>query len=71
MGLRLLERGGEPFDGLRRRTSRDPLVNWFRLLHSATERSVKQNRGDGQDPVSRVLFGDVVVATEYVVPSGE
>lgn len=71
MGLRLLEKGGEPFEGLRWRTKKDLLLNYFWLLHYVTEHSAKQARGAPQNPVSRVLFDDVVVATEYVGPIGE
>jgi hypothetical protein len=71
MGFRLLDRGGEPFEGLRWRTSRDLVLNYFWLLHYVTERSVQAGSSEGQNPVSRVFFDDVVVATEYVGPIAE
>lgn len=67
MGFKVLDTGGTPFEGLRWRTSKDLLLNYFWLEHYVTERSLKQQAADpAKTPVNRVWFDDVVVATEYV-----
>ena len=68
MGFRLVDGGGEPFEGFRWRTSADLKLNFLWLLHYVTEGSYRQNRVDDADPVNRVWFDDVVVATRYIGP---
>ena len=63
-----MEVGGEPFEGFRWRTSPDLKLNFLWLLHYVTEGSYRQNRVEDADPVNRVWFDDVVVATRYVGP---
>jgi hypothetical protein len=68
MGFRLAEEGGEPFEGFRWRTSRELSINFFWLLHYVTENAARQNRVAKPNPVHRVWFDNIVVATEYVGP---
>jgi hypothetical protein len=68
MGFKLLEEGGEPFEGFRWRTSNDLKVNFFWLLHYVTRRNLQRNRVRNPNPVNRVLFDDIVVSRTYVGP---
>jgi hypothetical protein len=68
MGFRLAEEGGEPFEGLRWRNNQELKINFFWLLHYVTENAARQNRVSNPNPVNRVWFDDIVVATDYVGP---
>jgi len=68
MGFRLLEEGGEPFEGFRWRTDAELKINFFWLLHYVTENAARQNRVEEPNPVNRVWFDDIVVSTAYVGP---
>jgi hypothetical protein len=67
MGFRLLEKGGEPFEGFRWRTSNDLKLNFVWLLHYVTENAARANNSTPKK-TNRVWFDNVVVATEYVGP---
>lgn len=68
MGFQPLAEGGEPFEGFRWRTDARLKVNFFWLLFYVTENAAKQNKVQA-DPINRVWFDDIVVATEYVGPT--
>jgi hypothetical protein len=68
MGFNLQDQAGEPFEGFRFRTSRDLKINFFWLLHYVTDHAARQNRVARANPVCRVWFDQIVVATEYVGP---
>lgn len=68
LGFKLLEEGGEPFEGFRWRTSTDLKINFFWLLHYVTEQAARQNNLTDLNPVNRVWFDHIVVATSYVGP---
>ena len=68
MGFSLLDEGGEPFEGFRWRSSKDLKINFFWLLHYVTENAPRQNRVSKPNPVHRVWFDDIVVATSYIGP---
>lgn len=68
MGFRLLDEGGEPFEGFSWRTSPDLKVNFFWLLHYVTDTNQRRNRvGDANAPV-KVQFDNIVVSETYVGP---
>jgi hypothetical protein len=71
MGFKLLEQGGTPFEGIRWRKTNDLKINFFWLLHYVTENAARQNRVSDPNPVNRVWFDDIVVATEYIGPIAE
>ncbi|MBI2922192.1 MAG: hypothetical protein HYY18_14160 [Planctomycetes bacterium] len=71
MGFRLLEKGGEPFEGFDWRTTEDLKINYFWLEHYVTENAARQNNVEKPNPLNRVWFDDVVVAEEYVGPIRE
>jgi len=68
LGFRLLDEGGEPFEGFRFRKSNDLKINFFWLLFYVTENAGRQNRVANPPVNNRVWFDDIVVATEYVGP---
>ena len=68
MGFHLLKDGGEPFEGLRWRSADDLKVSYFWLEHYVTENAARMNNVSKPDPVNRVWFDHVVVATRYVGP---
>ncbi len=68
MGFRVLEQGGEPFEGFRWRTSSDLKINFFWLMHYVTENAARQNHVAQPNPVNRVWFANIVVSTAYVGP---
>ena len=68
MGFQLLAQGGEPFEGFRWRTSNDLRINFVWLMHYVTENAARQNNVAHPNPINRVWFDDVVVATKYVGP---
>jgi hypothetical protein len=68
MGFRLLEKGGEPFEGFSWRTSDALKVSNFWLEHYVTESAARQNRVAKPVTKNRVWFDDVVVATTYIGP---
>ena len=70
MGFNLVEEGGEPFEGFRWRNSNDLKVNFLNLMLYVTENAARQNGVESPNPVSRVWFDEVVVATEYIGPAG-
>jgi hypothetical protein len=66
MGFSPADQGGEPFEGFSWRTTDDLKVNFFILSHYVTENAARFNRVADPNPICRVSFDDVVVATEYV-----
>ena len=68
MGFKLVEQGGEPFEGLRWRKTDRLKVNFFWLLHYVTDNAAKQNKAEPPTRPVRVWFDDIVVATEYIGP---
>lgn len=68
MGFDLVESGGEPFEGLRLRTSMDLKINHLWLEHYIDEGAQRQNRLEQPTRVNRVWFDDIVVSREYVGP---
>lgn len=68
MGLSLAEAGGEPFEGLRLRTSMDLKINHLWLEHYVDEGAQRQNKLANPNRVNRVWFDDIVVSTQYVGP---
>lgn len=71
MGFDVLQSGGEPFEGFRWRTHADLKINFFWLLFYVTENAAKQNKHANPNPVNRVWFDDIVIATEYIGPTKE
>ncbi|MBM3501704.1 MAG: hypothetical protein FJX74_23875 [Armatimonadetes bacterium] len=71
MGFNVLKEGGEPFEGFRWRTSTDLKVNFLWLLHYVTENAARQNNIAAPNPINRVWFDDIVVATSYIGPLQE
>jgi hypothetical protein len=78
-GFHLVEEGGKPFEGFLCRTSDRLKVNYFRLLHYATERAFKKTdayaaaHSDAtiNTQTAAVCFDHVVVATQYIGPIPE
>lgn len=68
MGFSLVDEGGEPFEGLRLRTSTDLKINHLWLEHYVDEGAQKQNKATNPNQVNRVWFDDIVVATEHIGP---
>jgi hypothetical protein len=68
MGFKLVESGGEPFEGLRLRTSMDLKINHLWLEHYVDEGAQRHNKVRNPNRVNRVWFDDIVVATEYIGP---
>jgi len=68
MGFQLVDKDGEPFEGFRWRTSNDLKINFLWLLHYVTEGPYQQNKVANPNPVNRVWFDDIVVATDYIGP---
>ncbi len=68
MGFRLLEKGGDPFEGFSWRTDDALKVSNFWLLHYVTENAARQNGVAKPVTENRVWFDDVVVATSYIGP---
>jgi len=68
MGFQLVESGGEPFEGLRLRTSMNLKINHLWLEHYVDEGAQRQNKVTSPNRVNRVWFDDIVVATEYIGP---
>jgi hypothetical protein len=68
MGFEVLEKGGEPFEGFRFRTTDELKVNFVWLLHYVTETNQRRNRVDDPERDNPVWFDHVVVATEYIGP---
>ncbi len=68
MGFRLLEKGGDPFEGFSWRTSDALKTSNFWLLHYVTENAARQNGVTQPVTKNRVWFDDVVVATAYIGP---
>ena len=68
LGFSLMKSGGEQFEGFRWRTSPDLKINFFWLLDYVTENAPRQNHVTNPNPVNRVWFDDIVVATEYIGP---
>jgi len=64
----VLDENGAPFEGFRWRSSLDLKLNFFWLLHYVTANAARQNRVDSPEPLNRVLFDHVVVATDYIGP---
>lgn len=68
MGFRLLEKGGEPFEGFLWRTSLELKISNFWLEHYVTEESLRRNGVTAPPLTNSVRFDDVVVATSYIGP---
>jgi hypothetical protein len=68
MGFSLLDRGGEPFEGFKWRTSPDLNVNFFWLLHYVTDNALRRAGVKELPKTVSVMFDHVVVATQYVGP---
>jgi hypothetical protein len=68
MGFQPLSEGGEPFEGFRWRSHPELKVNFFWLLFYVTELAGRQ-AGTTPNPVNRVWFDDIVVASEYIGPT--
>ena len=68
MGFDLVESGGEPFEGLRLRTSMDLQINHLWLEHHVDEGAQRANRVQNPNRTNRIWFDDIVVSTEYVGP---
>jgi hypothetical protein len=68
MGFNLADAGGEPFEGLRLRTSTDLKINHLWLEHYVDDGAQRQNRVQNPQRVNRVWFDDVVVSTAYCGP---
>lgn len=68
MGFNLVEQGGEPFEGLRFRTTTDLKINHLWLEHYVDEGAQRQNRLQNPARVNRVWFDDIVVSTQYIGP---
>jgi hypothetical protein len=68
MGFRLLEKGGDPFEGFSWRTDDALKVSNIWLLHYVTENAARQNGVAKPVTKNRVWFDDVVVATSYIGP---
>ena len=68
MGFSLLEEGGEPFEGFKWRTSKALKINFFWLLLYVTEHAAKQNKVANPNPIAKVWFDDIVIATTYIGP---
>ncbi|HZP83265.1 MAG TPA: hypothetical protein VFB21_16605 [Chthonomonadaceae bacterium] len=68
MGFTLMEKGGEPFEGFRWRTTNDLKINFFWLLYYVTENAARQNHVARPKDMDTVWFDDIVVATTYIGP---
>ncbi|MGQ9463595.1 MAG: hypothetical protein ACUVRR_11180 [Candidatus Fervidibacter sp.] len=68
MGFSLVDENGEPFEGFVWRTSKDLKINFFWLLFYVTEHAARQNKVVNPNPIARVWFDDIVVATQYIGP---
>jgi hypothetical protein len=68
MGFQPLQEGGTPFEGFRWRTTPELKVNFFWLLFYVTENATRQAGIKDPNPVNRVWFDDVIVATSYIGP---
>jgi len=62
---------GEPFEGFRWRTTTELKVNFFWLLFYVTENAARQAGIEKPNPVNRVWFDDIVVASEYIGPTAD
>jgi len=71
MGFQLVDRDGTPFEGFRWRTSTDLKINFLWLLHYVTEGPYRMNKVAHPNPINRVWFDDIVVATKYIGPIGK
>jgi hypothetical protein len=69
MGFRLLDRGGEPFEGFSWRRTGKLKVNFFWLLHYVTPEALRRNGVVDPPRTNAVRFDHVVVATAYVGPA--
>jgi hypothetical protein len=68
MGFQLAESGGEPFEGLRLRTSKALQINHLWLEHYIDPGAQKQNKLANPNRINRVAFDDIVVARSYIGP---
>jgi hypothetical protein len=68
MGFDLVDSAGEPFEGLRLRTSMDLRINHLWLEHYVDEGAQRQNRVQQPNRTNRVWFDDIVVSTAYIGP---
>jgi len=71
MGFRLLEEGGDPFEGFSWRTDERLKINFFWLLHYVTETNQDRNRVDEKSKPVTVWFDNVVVSEEYIGPMAQ
>jgi hypothetical protein len=68
MGFNVMEAGGEPFEGLRLRTSKALQINHLWLEHYIDAGAQQQNKLANPNRVNRVAFDDIVVAKSYIGP---
>jgi hypothetical protein len=68
MGFDVVESGGEPFEGLRLRTSKALQINHLWLEHYIDPGAQRQNKVANPNRVNRVWFDDIVVAKSYIGP---
>jgi len=68
LGFKVLDEGGEPFEGFLWRTSNELKINLLWLMVYMTEQAIRRNNVQTPNPVNRVWFDDVVLARRYVGP---
>lgn len=68
MGFQLVGSGGQVLPGLSLRTSMDLKINHLWLEHYVDPGAQESNKVANPNPLNRVWFDDVVVATEYIGP---
>lgn len=68
MGFRMLDKGGEPFEGFSWRTSDELKINFFWLLHYVTETNQRRNDVRDSSRGVTVWFDNIVVSEKYVGP---
>ena len=68
MGFQVVESGGRTLPGLNLRTSTALTINHLWLEHYVDPGAQESNKVANPNPLNRVWFDDVVVATEYIGP---
>lgn len=69
MGFTLQADGGELFEGFNFRTNEELKINFFWLLDYVTKNAARQNNIAKPNPINRVWFDDIIVATSYIGPA--
>jgi hypothetical protein len=67
MGFRLVDTGGEPFEGFSWRTSDKLKINFFWLMHYVTADNQRRNQQDVAQDIT-VWFDNIVISEAYVGP---